>query len=155
MNGRKMIGAAAMVAAIGGGALVGAVSGAPGVSGAQEDTTTTAPETTPDAPPAGEHGPHRGGPGLFGMKVGAAAEAIGISEDDLKAAIEDGQTLAEIAEANGVDRQTVVDALVAAGEAQLDELRATLPERMDEVMDREIGERDEGLRGRLRERLGG
>ena len=89
------------------------------------------------------------------MKVEAAAEAIGISEDDLRTQLRDGQTLAEIAEANGVDRQAVVDALVAAGEEQLAELEATLPERMDDVMDHELRSRDgHRLRDRIEERSG-
>lgn len=89
--------------------------------------------------------------GLRGMKLEAAAEAIGISVDDLKSALKEGKTIAEVAEANGVDRQTVIDALVAAGNEQLDELRATLPERMAELVDRTLPERGEGhgRRGRL------
>ena len=156
MIGRKMIGAVAMAAAVTGGAAAGALTGAPGVSGAQDASTTTAPEAA-DTPDAGtiEQRPGHHLRGMAGLKLEAAAEVLGISEDDLKAAIRDGQTLAEIAEANGVERQAVVDALVAAGQEQLDELRETLPERMDEVMDRELG-RGEGRPGhRLRERLGG
>ena len=142
-----------MVAALAGGVAVGAVAGSPGVSGAQEEAaSTTADGGAIGAAP--DHG-KRGGLGLRGMKVEAAAEAIGISEDDLRTQLRDGQTLAEIAEANGVDRQAVVDALVAAGEEQLAELEATLPERMDDVMDHELRSRDgHRLRDRIEERSG-
>ena len=55
-----------------------------------------------------------------GKSLDAAAEAIGIEADELKAAIEEGQTIAEVAEANGVDVDTVVDAMVAEVETKLD-----------------------------------
>jgi uncharacterized protein YidB (DUF937 family) len=42
-----------------------------------------------------------------------AAQAIGIDASILRDALRDGQTIAEVAEANGVDPQTVIDALVA------------------------------------------
>lgn len=66
------------------------------------------------------HRDDRGGPG-FGAGLDAAAEAIGISEDDLDTALRDGQTIAEVAEANGVDVQVVIDALVTEATARLDE----------------------------------
>lgn len=158
MIGRKMIGAVAMAAAVTGGAAVGALTGVPGVSGAQDAPTTTAPENPEAADAAGtgapEEGHHRRA-GMFGLKLEAAAEVLGISEEDLKTALKDGQTLADVAEANGVDRQAVVDALVAAGEAQLDELRETLPERMDEAMDRDLPSREGRPGHSLRERPGG
>jgi chorismate mutase len=45
--------------------------------------------------------------------IRTAAEAIGIDADELRAALRDGQTIAQVAEANGVDPQDVIDALVA------------------------------------------
>ena len=50
-----------------------------------------------------------------------AADAIGIEEDELLDALRDGQTIAEVAESNGVDPQTVIDALVAATQERLDD----------------------------------
>lgn len=44
----------------------------------------------------------------------ATADLLGLDVDTLRAAIEEGQTLAQIAEANGVDVQTVIDAKVEA-----------------------------------------
>lgn len=43
------------------------------------------------------------------------AGVIGISEDDLKTAIQSGQSIAQIAQAHDVDPQKVIDALVAEG----------------------------------------
>jgi hypothetical protein len=48
-----------------------------------------------------------------------AAGAIGISEADLKTALDSGQSIAAVATAHGVDPQTVIDALVADAQAKL------------------------------------
>ena len=49
----------------------------------------------------------------------AAADAIGITADELKTAIEGGQTIAQVAEANGKSVQSVIDALVAQATTDL------------------------------------
>ena len=49
------------------------------------------------------------------------AEIVGTDADGLEAALSDGQTLAEIAEANGIDQQTVIGSLTAALDTELDE----------------------------------
>ena len=79
----------------------------------------------------GEHGRGHGGPGHDGQNHGGArgekrqemlttaADAIGITADDLKTAIEGGQTIAQIAEANGKSVQSVIDALVAQATTDL------------------------------------
>ena len=54
----------------------------------------------------------------------AAAEALGISEDELWEALDGGKTIAQLAEAKGVDVQTVIDAMVAAENAFIDQLVA-------------------------------
>lgn len=61
-----------------------------------------------------------------GVRVGhmmadldTAAQAIGIDADALRDALQGGQTLAEVAQANGVDPQTVIDALVAEAQARI------------------------------------
>ena len=80
-------------------------SGASGASGATEPG----------------HGP--GGPGGHVEAVSdtsVAAKAIGISEADLLAALQGGQTVADVAKAHNVDLQVVIDALVADGQAELD-----------------------------------
>ena len=43
-----------------------------------------------------------------------AAKTIGISEEDLWAATDEGQSIAAVAQAHGVAPQTVIDALLAA-----------------------------------------
>jgi predicted DNA-binding protein (UPF0251 family) len=81
-----------------------------------------------------------------GSDLSVAAAAIGVTRDELLAALRDGQTLAQIAQAHNVDSQKVIDALVAdakaklaaavtAGkltQAQADEATAHLTERMTE-----------------------
>lgn len=163
LTNRKLIGAAAFTAALAAGGVAGALLGTPSLSGAQEadDTTTTAadePSTTtesgdtgtveeaPVPAPDGEHC----GPG-FGARLSVVADALGITEDELHEALADGQSIADVAEAEGVEVQTVIDALVAEATEQIDEkvadgdlteeraaeLKADLPERMTELVNRE------------------
>jgi hypothetical protein len=49
----------------------------------------------------------------FGFDLESVADAIGIDESELRQQLIEGDSIAEIAEANGVDPQTVIDALVA------------------------------------------
>ncbi len=91
---------------------IGTLAGATGIAGAQSSDTTndTQSGTTSDRPQ------HRG-PGLE-----AAAKALGLSEDELKAKLDDGTTtIAAVAEAQGVDLQTVIDAMVADATAKIDQ----------------------------------
>ena len=69
-----------------------------------------------------EHGPGFGGRGhrmFFGLD--SAATALGISTEDLRAAFADGKSIADVAAEQGVDVQTVIDALVAKAATHLDE----------------------------------
>lgn len=52
--------------------------------------------------------------------VATAAKAIGISPEDLVAALQDGGSIAEVATANDADPAAVVKALVDAGTARVD-----------------------------------
>jgi uncharacterized protein (DUF433 family) len=63
------------------------------------------------------------GPGGFGggERLDNLAEVLGVEVDALRESLADGMTIAEVAEANGVDVQTVIDALVSAAEARIDE----------------------------------
>jgi hypothetical protein len=77
-------------------------------------------------PMGGHGGQNHGGPGMGGQRgekrqemLTSAAEAIGITADELKTAIEGGQTIAQVAEANGKSVQSVIDALVAQASADL------------------------------------
>ncbi|CAN5409954.1 hypothetical protein BH10ACT1_BH10ACT1_18800 [soil metagenome] len=135
MTNRKIIGAAAMTAALAAGGLAGAVLGNPITSGAQDggSTTTTAPATT------GQPGPPKGGPGGRGfgggMDLTVAAKALGVTEEELRSQLQDGKSLADVAKAEGVDKQKLIDALVTAGEKRLAEAKAALPDRVAELVD--------------------
>ena len=129
----------------------GAAFGVTGVAGAQTDD---------DRPPA-EAGPGRGD----GPKLDAAAEALNLSVDDLRAQLRDGKTLAQVAQEQNVDVQRVIEAMVADATARIDqkvqegdlsaeeanERKADLEERITRLVNegpRERGERDErGERG--------
>ena len=57
-------------------------------------------------------GPGRpGGPGRGGMPLESAAEAIGITVEELRTGLQSGQSLAAIAEANGVSADTLIEEL--------------------------------------------
>ena len=60
------------------------------------------------------------GHGKFGARVSELAELVGTDAESLKIALKEGQTLAQIAESNGVDPQTVIDALVAKVNERID-----------------------------------
>jgi hypothetical protein len=96
--------------------------------------------------PPGHTGP--GGPGFGHAGPGLlepAAEYLGLEPDALAARLSEGETLAEIAEAEGKEVAGLVDALVTAARERLDE--AVEEGRLDET------ERDEILE-RIRERVG-
>ena len=193
---KKSAVAAALTAGLIGGGAAGAILGTAGISGAQEETTTTvAPdsETGTDAErpdksarlgevlaplvEAGtitqdqadaviaalvEAGPSKGdrSPRGDGAGMDAAAQALGLSTDELQSALRDGQTLAQIAEAEGVDQQVVIDALTAAMATHLDErvdageiTREQADERLAEATER-IPERVENGRPERGERGG-
>jgi hypothetical protein len=63
---------------------------------------------------------HRGGGHHGFVDFAAAADYIGVTEAKLRASLEDGDTLAEIAKANGKTSAGLVEALVAAAKADLD-----------------------------------
>lgn len=125
---RKILGAAAFSLALAGGGVAGAMLGTPSVSIAKSTSSLSA-TADPDA----------GGVGRFehrGEGLAAAAEALGMSEDDLKAELQGGKSIAEVAADQGVDVQDVIDALVADASARLDELKTELPDRIAELVNR-------------------
>lgn len=94
------------------------------------------------------HGPgHHHGFGHFGG-LDAAAEYLGLTEDELRNRLEGGDTLAEIAQAEGKTVDGLVSAMVAAAEndlaaaveagrltqEQADEIRADLPQRVEDLV---------------------
>lgn len=83
---------------------------------AQRDAVVTALEAArPDD--GGRHGGRHGG--MRGEMLDTAATAIGITADALKAEIEAGKTIAEVAVENGATAQDVIDALVATASTDL------------------------------------
>lgn len=84
------------------------------------------------------HGLHHGFPG----GLDAAADYLEMSEDELRAALRDGDTLADVAGEQGKDVDGLVSALVEAARADLDEaveagrmteeMRASMLESLDE-----------------------
>jgi hypothetical protein len=115
---------------------------------------------TPAAPGDGEPGEdgRRGCGGDRGHSLEGAAAAIGIEADALREALRSGQSMADVATANGVDPAAVVDALVADAEARLaekvadgtltqaeaDERLAGKAERIEDRVDRVPGDRPDG-----------
>jgi hypothetical protein len=102
-------------------------------------------------PERGEGGPggHRGGPGgMFGrggpgMGSEALTELLGLTADEIHTQLEDGKTLAEIATAQGVEVQAVVDTLVAELDTRLDEAVANgrIDQAKADEMEAEAGEK--------------
>ena len=99
---------AAVILAAGGVALVGLTSD---VANAQEGETTT------EEAEARHRHPHK----HRGLRVLAvAADEIGISVEDLINGVNDGNTVSEVAEANGSSGDAVVDAVVAKLSEKID-----------------------------------
>jgi hypothetical protein len=80
----------------------------------------------------------------FGEKLDAAAEYLGVTEEELRSALREGKSLAEIAEEQGKSVDGLKDALLAAAETRLNEAVA------DEELTREQADR---ILERLRERI--
>ena len=155
---KKFLATAAAASTLGG-ALAGATLLAPGLAGAQEDDTTIAPETVEETERPGEdrrgHRGHRGN--------GEIAELLGLDPSELKDAMVDGQTLADVAADQGIDVQTLIDAMVTNTEervataleagridqAKADEILAGAADKATSVVngDFERPERPKGERG--------
>jgi uncharacterized protein YidB (DUF937 family) len=147
MSHRKLWTAAGLTAATVSGLLVGALIGAPQVSLAQEDSTTT---TTAES---GNEESTKVCGGFRHFDLVVAATALGITEDELRTALQDGQTIAEVATEQGVDLQTVIDALVADISAEIDQrvadgdldsddaatLKESLTDRVTDLVNGELG----------------
>jgi hypothetical protein len=77
--------------------------------------------------------PHRR-PGF--KAIGEALEFLGVTPEEARAALSEGQTLAELAEANGSSADELIDFLIAQLEAHLDE--AVANDRITEAEQAEI-----------------
>lgn len=134
MSDNKLLLGMAVVAALGVGGVAGAALGGPSIALAQDDRGTTATENDDGA--TAEDGCEGRGVGRHGFGWGAnldvAAEALGIPEDELRDALRDGSTIAEVAREESVDVQIVIDDLVAGATARID----------DAVADGDLEQRD-------------
>lgn len=137
-----IIGVSALTAAVVGfGATAPSLADNLGLLTSSEDATTdegTGQDGTDDAADdqwPGARGHHRmGGMGGMGGSMGmhgpgaqqgdhpmlaTAADALGLTEDELLTELQDGRTLGQVADAQGVDRQVLVDALLADHEERI------------------------------------
>ena len=90
------------------------------ITQAQMDAVVAALEAA--RPADGQGGPmgdHRGG-GMRGAGLDSVAGLLGITTDDVRTALQDGQSLADLATANGKTAQDVIDVLVADAKTDLD-----------------------------------
>ena len=94
--------------------LAGAAFG-PSIAGAQtaDESTDTTTETTEDTT--------RQGRGGHGNKGAAVAEILGLTQDEVRTALSEGQTVADLAEAQGIEIQSVIDAIIADMTEHIDE----------------------------------
>lgn len=125
----------------------------------QADKVAAALDESDALRPGGPGGPGGHG-GMVPLDLDAAADALGLMSEELRDALAtEGTTLADVAEEQGVETSTLVDALVAAGEdrieqavtggrltqEQAEELREALPERVAAAIEMEFrGERGHG-----------
>ena len=117
-----------------------------------EQADAVADDLAEDLPGRGGHGGTGGGPGGHGpgghggrlLDLLAAADALGISPDELRTGLADGSTLVEIAEADGVATEDLVAAMVEAAQSRLDELVAS-----GELTQAEADTRADGLQERV------
>ena len=98
----------------------------------------------PGGPGMRGHGPGRGPHGIGMVRAEAIAEAAGVSVEELHEARHDGQSLAEIAAAEGISRDTLVDRLVALAAERIDSAVSS-----GRLTDEQAAERKAGLEERI------
>ena len=101
------------------GITAGAIFAPLGFATAQDDLPETDGDTT--EAPAVENDLRHKPRANRGAKAQEAAEILGITTDELRAELQAGNTLAEIAQANGVSESDLIARLVAAASAHIDE----------------------------------
>lgn len=154
---RRYLAAAAL---LGGGVTVGAVFAPVGLAGAQtddEDADTTVDQDADDQDTDDQDGDRRGGHRHrhgHGARLEAVSELLGMSEDELRAEFEAGNSLADVAAAQGVTNDELSAGMLAAAEERLDEAvsegkideaeaaerLAELEERIPELIEQAPGE---------------
>ena len=91
-------------------------------------------------PQGGPGGPGR--PGGRGPGLAVVAEELGLTEDEVRDAISNGQTLAQLAEANGSSAEALVDALLADIKTKVDE-KVAAGEMTQEEADERLADAEE------------
>lgn len=118
------------------------------LSGLVDDGTITSEQADAVAATLAERG-HPALRHLRGQTLDAAANTLGMTETEVREALRDGSTLAELATDQDVEVQAVVDALVTEVTSELDdavaaeritqeradEIAATLPERITDLVE--------------------
>ncbi len=186
---KKTIAGVTVAASVLAGGMGGLVLTTPGLAGAQEDEATTDENQSTEAERPDEVGGvfddlvEEGvltqeqadtvkerlrearaefGPRLHGPRSAHAeilTEVLGVTQEDLMAARQNGESLADVAAANGVETQAVVDALVADLDEHLDlaveaerltqeEADEKLVEGTERITDMVNGDLEPGDRGR-------
>ena len=115
-----------------------------GLAGAQDDLPESENDTEAEAPANDSRRGQRGQRGLRGARGEAVAEALGMTTDDVKAALQEGSTLAEIAATQDISEADLVGRLVAQAQAHLDELVAA-----GDITAEEAAEKSAGLQERV------
>lgn len=109
----------------------------------------------------GHGGRHHAGPGHHGLELDAASTYLGLTEAEIRTRLESGDTLAEIAAAEGKTSAGLVSALVAAAGTELDQkvaegriseaqkatILADLESRIQSIVNGETGFRFRGHHG--------
>ncbi len=117
---KKTLTAAGLGAAMFAGGVFGVASMDPqpasALQDAQENTEATETETTDS-----DRGEDKRRGAAFSDEL---AELLGMTTDEIRDAVRSGSSLADLATENGVEPQEIVDVLVAAFEARLDEMVA-------------------------------
>lgn len=144
---KKLIASALLAATITGGGIAVAAAGPVVAAGAKEP-----------AAEASDHPRRHHARQVLRRAVKTSAEVIGISPKELAAELKAGRSIAEVAEAKGVEVSKVTDALVAKGTARIDQAvadgkitaeraakaKARLPKVADRVVNFHKGDRKGG-----------
>ena len=121
---KKLLASISIAAALGGGAFaLNSISPASAVGNAAQSNPATESQASPAATrPDAEAQARRHGRRARVVRgaIKVSADTIGIPKADLVAALKDGQSIAQVAEAHNVPTQTVIDALVNAGSTKVD-----------------------------------
>ncbi len=107
-----------------------------GLAGAQDELPESENDTEAQAP---ANDSRRGQRGLRGARGEAVAEALGMTTDEVKAALQEGSTLAEIAATQNISEADLVSRLVAAAQAHIDERVASGDLTAEEAAEKSAG----------------